>query len=124
MIIYELRIKKYSWIVTILYKCSTKNLQEVGNYLSDIDCPAILINEATKVLQQNNTGLTYSNYSLRHSIMVFNNTTSDSQMVNSVTHECYHLVNHINRSISINNEERLATLMGDLCMNIYTILKQ
>lgn len=124
MIIYKLMINKYSWTVTILYKCYHHDLPQIKDHLSSIGCSAVLIQQATDILTKSkfNTGLTYSRFLSRNSVMVLNETTNIEEMINSITHECYHLVQHINKYLHIDNKEELATLAGNLCMNMYILL--
>lgn len=47
---------------------------------------------------------------------------SDSK-VNTISHEYYHLVCHISEVLDIKDEEKLATLNGNLNMRSYKIIK-
>ena len=83
MIIYKLMINKYSWTVTILYKCYHHDLPQIKDHLSSIGCSAVLIQQATDILTKSkfNTGLTYSRFLSRNSVMVLNETTNTEEMI-------------------------------------------
>ena len=69
-----------------------------------------------------NTGLTYSNFFLRRSVMVIGKTTSRNQFINTVTHEVYHLIRQMSKMCNIKTEEEQATLLGDINMQLYPVL--
>lgn len=61
------------------------------------------------------TGLTYSNYKKRETVMVVGLTSSPSQFLNSFDHERKHLEAHIAQAYGINPYgEEIAYLSGDI----------
>lgn len=125
MIVSRIIIRKYNWAVTVLFQCDCKDTDEVIDHLISIDCPYYLQKQAKQNLVQcnSNTGLTYSNFQLRRTIMVINKTDSTKELLNTITHECYHFVCQLNAANHIDNEEELAILSGDFNMNCWEIIR-
>ena len=115
-----------NWNVTILYECDCDDIDIIIKTLKEINCPNKYIEEALDNLERCdlNTGLTYSNIKLKSSVIIINKTSSASQLINSVSHEYYHLLSHISTSLQIDNEEELATLCGNLNMHSYKVLNK
>ena len=67
--------------------------------------------------------LTYSNFDLKSSVIIINKTSSKAQLINSISHEYFHLLNHFQQFINIKDEEELATLNGNLNMHSYEIIE-
>ena len=44
--------------------------------------------------------------------MVINHTNNNAELINTITHECYHFIQHISKANSITDEETLASLTG------------
>ena len=115
----------YNWNVTVLYECTCDDIDFIIRILKDIKCPNKFIEEALNNLEtcNLNIGLTYSNISLKSSVIVINKTSSFSQLINTIAHEYYHLICHISKVLDINDEEELAYLNGDLNMRSYIFVK-
>lgn len=124
MITQQLILKKYNWGITLLIKESCEDVSEVMEWLQSIQCPSKLQREAYSNLSScnKNIGLTYSNYQMSRTIMVISTTTDKNEETNTITHECYHFICHLQKARHINNEEELATLTGILNMNIFELI--
>ena len=124
MIIDEFSIKE--WTVTVLYECTCDDIDYIIETLKRIKCPNKYIKEALNNLEtcNLNIGLTYSNMTLRSSVIVVNKTSSFAQLINTIAHEYYHLICHISRVLEIIDEEELAYLNGDLNMRSYQIVEK
>lgn len=111
--------------ITILYEVTCDNTNTVIKTLKEINCPKYFLNEALDNLDSCNlnTGLTYTNIKLRKSVIVISKTSSFGQLMNTITHEYYHLICHIQKVLSTYDEEDLAQLMGFLTMRSYNIIK-
>ena len=116
----------YNWKVTILYECSCEDIDFIIETLKDINCPNKYIKEAFNNLKSCslNVGLTYSNTKQKSSVIVINKTSSFAQLINTVSHEYYHLICHIQKTLKIDNEEQLAYLNGDLNMRSYQFIEK
>ena len=116
----------YNWKVTILYETTCDDIDYIIDTLKDINCPNYYIERALDNLEECrlNTGLTYSNSNLKSSVIIINKTSSFAQIINTISHEYYHLICHISKSLNIKDEEVLAYLNGDLNMRSYKIVKR
>lgn len=114
-----------SWKVTILYECTCDDIDYIIETLKQVNCPKIYIKEALTNLEtcSFNTGLTYSNIKLKSSIIVINKTSSFAQLINTVSHEFYHLICHISKALKIKDQEELAYLNGKLNMQSYIFVE-
>lgn len=114
-----------SWKVTILYECTCDDIDYIIKTLKQVNCPKIYIKEALNNLEtcSLNTGLTYSNIKLKSSIIVINKTSSFAQLINTVSHEFYHLICHISKALKIKDQEELAYLNGKLNMQSYIFVE-
>ena len=115
-----------NWNVKILYECTCDDIDYIIETLKEIKCPNKFIKEALNNLEtcNLNIGLTYSNIALESSVIVINKTSSFSQLINTVSHEYYHLICHISRALDIEDEEKLAYLNGDLNMRSYNFVRK
>lgn len=116
----------YTWNVTIIYETTCNDIDFIIQTLKDINCPNYYIQEAYDNLEECNlnTGLTYSNLKLKSSVIIINKASSIAQLVNTISHEYYHLITHISKNLKINNEEELANLNGYLNMHSYNIIEK
>lgn len=114
-----------SWKITILYECICDDIDYIIETLKQVNCPKIYIKEALTNLEtcSLNTGLTYSNIKLKSSIIVINKTSSFAQLINTVSHEFYHLICHISKALKIKDQEELAYLNGKLNMQSYIFIE-
>lgn len=117
---------KYGWKIKIFYECTCDDTDYIINALMDINCPSKYIKEAIDNLDSCNLniGLTYSNLNLRSSVIVISKTSSFAQLINTVSHEYYHLICHISKTLKELDEEDFATLNGNLNMQSYKILEK
>lgn len=114
-----------NWKVLILYDSTCDDTDYIVEALMDINCPKHYIKEAIDNIDSCNldTGLTYSNLNRQSSVIVVSRTSSHSQFVNTITHEFFHLVCHMQIGLDIEEEEELAKLMGELNMMSYNFLQ-
>ena len=61
---------------------------------------------------------------MKSSVIIINKTSSFSQLINTISHEYYHLICHISTVLEIEDEEELANLNGNLNMRSYNIVKR
>ena len=114
------------WKVQILYECTCNDINYIIETLKEIKCPNKFIKEALNNLEtcNLNIGLTYSNITLKSSVIVVNKTSSFSQLINTVSHEYFHLICHISKALDIEDEEELAYLNGNLNMRSYKFIEK
>ena len=116
----------YNWNVNILYECDCNDIDFIIETLKWINCPDYILKEALNNLEtcNLNIGFTYSNFKLKSSVIIINKTTSFSQLINTVSHEIFHLICHLSKALKIFDEEELAYLNGDLNMKSYQIVEK
>ena len=114
------------WNVIILYETTCDDIDFIIRILKAINCPKYYIERALDNLEECklNSGLTYSNIRLRSSVIIINKTSSFSQLINTIAHEYFHLICHIQNVLKIEDEEELANLNGNLNMRSYKIVKK
>jgi Zn-dependent peptidase ImmA (M78 family) len=88
---------EYDWKVTVLYETTCNNIDYIIETLKDIECPNYYINRALDNLEECklNSGLTYSNSKLKSSVIIITKTSSFAQLINTISHEYFHLICHI-----------------------------
>jgi Zn-dependent peptidase ImmA (M78 family) len=113
------------WNVTILYECTCDDIDYIIETLKEIKCPNKYIKEALNNLEtcKLNIGLTYSNTTLKSSVIIINKTSSFAEIINTISHEYYHLICHISKTLQIDDEEELAYLNGELNMRSYLFIE-
>lgn len=117
MIRRKVYIEKYGWVVNIFYHVTCYRIDEIMDCLEEIDCPPeeMRISYDNLVSCRLNTGVTYSNYSLRESVIVISKTSSPEEFVNSFKHETRHLEDHIALALGMEaGGEEVAYLSGYL----------
>ena len=117
---------EYNWKITVLYETTCNNIDYIIETLEDIQCPKYYINRALDNLEECklNSGLTYSNSKLKSSIIIITKTSSFAQLINTISHEYFHLICHISQVLNIKDEEELANLNGNLNMRSYKIVEK
>lgn len=126
MIYRELYIPKYDWLVQVFYHVTCFWTDEILDCLRNIGCPPDKLEEAYQNLTacKLNTGLTYSNYHFRESVMVIGKTSSYREFVNSLFHESRHLTDHISVALELEvGGEPIAYLAGDIGASIADEIK-
>ena len=118
--------KILDWNIIILYECTCDDIDFIIETLKQTHCPNKFIKEAVNNLEtcDLNIGLTYSNISLKSSVIIVNKTSSFSQLINTISHEYFHLICHLSKALDITDEEELAYLNGDLNMRSYIFVKK
>lgn len=122
MIKRDLYIKKYDWQVYIFYRVTCYYTDEIIGLLKSIGCPEYKAREAYDNLMscKLDTGVTYSNFRLRKSVMVISKTSSPEEFSNSIKHECRHLEDHIATAFRMPlGGEEVAYLAGYLGAKLY-----
>ena len=114
-------LNRFNWQVeAIWYKkeVTDDGVRALERELEDRGCPKSKIKEMISLVENGNvnSASVYSDCSDRKSIMIIGNTTSDSELVNSITHEIIHLSRHIKHC---GNPESLAQELGDFAGDLY-----
>ena len=54
--------------------------------------------------------------------MVITHTNNNAELINTITHECYHFIQHISKANNITDEETLALLTGRFNMCLWSTI--
>lgn len=108
-------------MVHVYYAVTCYWTNEIMGMLRNLKCPPSDLRRAYRNLMacQLDTGLTFSNYHRRETIMVIGLTSSPAEFLNSFDHERKHLEAHIAQALSINPwGEEIAYLSGDIAQKL------
>ena len=106
-----------NWDVTVYYAMGKVGAKEILEKLESIGCSGDTLASAKSNLERAalDTGLTYSNYTSRSSILVIHKASNVGEFVNTLSHEKMHLEMHICDALDINPySEEAARLSGDI----------
>ena len=115
-----------NWTIYAYYATTRYAVDEIMERLWEIGMDANNARQAFENLSMGNlnTGLCYSNYSMRKSILVIALTSSPAEFINSWHHELEHLESHIGKVFNLDpTGEDIAYLSGELAMEMYPRIK-
>lgn len=127
MIRQEIYIPKYDWRVRIYYAVTTYWTERIANDLWDIGCRGDSLAKAVRNLRSGdlNTGITYSNFRERETVMVISRTSSPEEFLNSWEHEKKHLARHIEQAYGIDPfGEEAAYLEGTIAQKMFPVARK
>lgn len=127
MIRQKLTLPDYdNWTIYAYYATTRYAVDEIMERLWEIGMDANNARQAFENLSMGNlnTGLCYSNYSMRKSVLVIALTSSPAEFINSWHHELEHLESHIGKVFNLDpTGEDIAYLSGELAMEMYPRIK-
>lgn len=108
------------WTVQLLFSVNIDDFDEVEEELKEIDCPSSLLKKAFDMLNsgQKDTGFAYSNFLLEKSVIVIGEISNMGELLNTLIHECFHLMDHM-RLVRDYDDEDAATIIGDFIQLIF-----
>lgn len=115
-----------NWTIYAYYATTRYAVDEIMERLWEIGMDANNARQAFENLSMGNlnTGLCYSNYSMRKSVLVIALTSSPAEFINSWHHELEHLESHIGKVFDLDpTGEDIAYLSGELAMEMYPRIK-
>ena len=128
MIVQEFYIPKYGdWHVKVYYAVHTYWAKEIITDLYRIGCRGDSHKRAYRNLTEGrmNTGLTYSDYRRRETVMVLSLTSTPEQFQNSWDHEKGHLCRHISKAFGIDPYgEEAQYLSGYVGQKMFPVAKK
>lgn len=127
MIRQEIYLTDYRWRVTVYYAVTKMYCAEIMDDLYGIGCRGRNLNIAYENLSEGkiDTGLTYSNYDCRQTVMVIARTSTPAQFLNSYDHERKHLEAHIADAYRLDPwGEEVAYLCGEIGQLLYPVAKE
>lgn len=126
MIRQEFSLPKYDWRVTVYYAVDCYYVCRIVSELFLMDCPREQLQRAYKNLASDDldTGLTYSNFEKRRSLVVIGLTSSPEEFQNSFDHEKGHLCRHISRAYGLDPYgEEVQYLSGEIGQRMFVVAK-
>lgn len=124
MIRQEIELPRYRWRVVIYYAVTKIYCDDIMDDLREIGCRGIDLAVAYNNLSEGrvNTGLTFSNYDLRETVMVIARTSTPAEFANSYDHERKHLEAHIADAYELDPYgEDIAYLCGDIGQRMFPV---
>lgn len=122
MIRFELQLKEYGWKVYCYFAKTCYHTDEVMQRLQSLGCDKSTLQRAWQNLSTCtlDTGLTYSDFGNRQSVMVIALTSSAEEFINSFTHELAHLRRHIEKGCGIDPDgEEICYVAGEFARECY-----
>lgn len=115
MILHSYYIPQCDWDVTAYYAVSGYDTERIMGKLAWIGCDDYSMKKAYNNLVQNrlNSGLTYSNYFTRQSVMVVALSSSAKEYHQALMHEIRHLQSHIATTLDIDEKSEAACYLLD-----------
>ena len=123
---YNIDVKGENWQITIFFPLTCYHVEEIMQELSLIDCNKTDMRKAWNNLTSGkmNNGLTFSNYELRKSVIVFAMSESKEEYFNLVLHELHHLAVQIGVANNMNLEgEGVCYINGDVGMMMFPLVR-
>ena len=118
--------KHEGWVVHAYYAVTTYHVDDIMQTLWMADIDATSAKNAWLNLSKSevNTGLCYSNYHNKETVLVIAKASSAAEMLNSLAHECGHCCIHIATALGIDyRSEEFCYLLGELCREMYPKVK-
>lgn len=126
MIRQKIKLEKYNWDVYVYCAVTTYYIDEILEHLWEIGIDGDSARRAYESMSKGDldSGLCYSNYGKRKTVIVVAKTSSSAEFLNSLTHEASHACIHIATASYVDlKSEEYAYMVGDLCMAIYPKVK-
>lgn len=125
MIHQRIYIEDYgNWLVDIYYGVTHFEVDEIMENLYDIGCDSMSARRAYDNITSGdlNTGLTYSNYAKKQSVIVIGVSENMEQFFNSLVHEFLHLTAHISTVFKLDMySESVCYLIGSISQLAYKV---
>lgn len=115
-------LEDYDWAVHVFYDADRNHSKEILKLLKEVGVSKYDYTEAWDNLSSGelNTGLCYSNFKEKVSVLVISTTSAPCQFMNSLVHEVRHLERHIEYSFGISPySEEAAYLAGTITERMF-----
>lgn len=115
MIRQQFTLERYDWNVSVYYAVDTYYVNEIIDRMYSIGCDGEMLRTAYENMSSGkmNTGVTYSNFRDRETVMVIAITSSSKEFEKSWRHECGHLATHICQALDITPYGEEIQYIGD-----------
>lgn len=121
MIHYEVYFDKYRWSVEVFIILGGSDTQGIMDAVRRIGGSRKVLESAyANLMEDYNSGFTYSNAEHRKSIMVVNRSSSMEEFINTYNHEKNHVEMHICEELGIDPySEEAAYLSGNMAQQLF-----
>jgi hypothetical protein len=126
MIVQDIYIKEHDWLLHAYFAVDAYYTDEIMERLWEMGCDSEHAERAYENLASGelNSGLCYSNYERRETVLVIAITSSADEFLNSLLHELTHFQSHVQYALSLDKTgEDVAYLVGDVVMLMYPKIK-
>lgn len=127
MIIQNIYLEDWDWHATVYYAVDAYYTDEILQELEYTGCGRNELKKAKKLLKSNafNTGLTFSNYRDRYSVVVIGLTSTPEEFQNTFDHEKGHLAMHISKALDIDVfGEEFQYLTGEIGLKMFKVARR
>jgi hypothetical protein len=122
MIRQDIYVKQWDWTIHAFFAVTDYWVDDIMDLLWQVGCDGYTAEQAYHNLAESkmNSGLCFSSYRNRETVMVIAKTTSAAQFFNSFLHEMCHLQSHVCDVYHLNPKgEDIAYFTGDVAMQLY-----
>lgn len=115
MIRQRFTLERYKWNCLVYYAVDSYYVTEILSEMHRIGCDGKMLCTAYENMNSGkmNTGITYSNFQDRKTVMVIALTSSPKEFAKSWHHECGHLATHICQALDITPYGEEIQYIGD-----------
>lgn len=127
VIVQDIYIQRYAWNVRVFYAVTAYWADDILSELRRIGCRGEEYVRARHNLYTGSldTGLTYSNFRDKESVVVIGLTSSPEEFMNSFEHEKGHLCRHISQSIGLDPYgEETQYLSGEVSQLMFPVARK
>lgn len=117
-------VTRCDWDVSVFCGHLDRMRDDIVSELEMIDCPEHVLREADFLLKKGveNSGLTYTNRTLRHTVLVIGTASSAAEFFNSLTHESRHLEAHIADTLDLDPfGEEICYIAGEIAAHLFAL---
>lgn len=109
------------WSIVLFVDVDYDNYDIIESALTDVLAPISVIDEIyNKISYEFNSGVTFTNPSVRTSVVCINKTTSKKELINTIAHEADHVQDDICKYYDVPlDSEQAAYLIGYLIGKMY-----
>lgn len=124
MIQLDYTLKRFDWNVKVIYYDRDFNYRNIISILEDLGCNERAVNKVLQYCEDclTNCGVTYTNTSLRETVIIIFKCCSIEELCNTLVHELYHFIRQLT-IVEYTTEEEQAQLIGNLFMKLQKELK-
>lgn len=126
MIRKDIYIAEWDWTIHAFFAVTEYWVDEIMDLLWDMECDSEHARRAYENLTSGelNTGLCYSNYTMKRSVMVIAKTSSAEEFFNSYIHEACHLQSHVCNVYNLSpSGEEIAYFIGEISRDLFPHIK-